>query len=31
MKIKEKYLPVLLGFAAAFIIGVLGFLSLETH
>lgn len=30
MKIKEKYLPVLLGFAAAFIIGVLGFLSLET-
>ena len=30
MKIKEKYLPILLGFAAAFIIGALGFLSLET-
>ena len=30
MKIDANYLPVTLGISAAFIIGVLGFLSLET-
>ena len=30
MKIHEKYIPIILGVSAAFIIGVLGFLSLET-
>ena len=30
MKINDKYLPIVLGISAALIIGVLGFLSLET-
>ena len=30
MKIDEKYIPIILGISAALIIGVLGFLSLET-
>ena len=30
MNIHEKYIPIILGVSAAFIIGVLGFLSLET-
>ena len=30
MKINEKYIPIVLGVSAALIIGVLGFLSLET-
>ena len=30
MKINEKYIPIILGISAALIIGVLGFLSLET-
>ena len=30
MKINEKYIPIILGVSAALIIGVLGFLSLET-
>ena len=30
MKINDKYIPIILGVSAAFIIGALGFLSLET-
>ena len=30
MKIKDKYLPIILGISSAIIIGLLGFLSLET-